>query len=289
VRDLVDTCAFTAGRWVPQAEGEVIEPEPAFGVAGDQIDESPGPDGLGEVSLGTATETGAVPSLVVAGQELGYWLAATLELAANLPRGIASRCGCVAQILAPRDLVEGHDYVAWPHPLQGGWSALAVARKANSMLGLEIREGAALMAETTEDRVGRSVRDQRQRSIRTLVGDDVVARSIAAELDVGLLCHASMMAGSVVGGQQAGNSFRTIPTVPEEPTGRKPAFHSALTHSDDLLSGLIARRSQVVGRRRQDRRWPPSRRRLWDQEAPASALPHRSRLRALKVVAEGRR
>jgi hypothetical protein len=140
----------------------MVEPESAVGVSGDQVDQSPGPDGLGDVGLEAATEASAVPSLVVAGQQLGYGLAAALELAANLPRGITSRCGRVAQIFAPRDLIEDHDCVAWPNPLQRCRSALAVAREADSMLGLEVRQRGALMAEATEDRVGRGVRDQRQ-------------------------------------------------------------------------------------------------------------------------------
>ena len=69
-----------------------------------------------------------------------------------------------------------------------------------------------------------------------LVGDDVVAGSVAAELDVDLIWHASMVAGTRVGGQQEGNRPRRTPTIPNELAGRKPAFQSTPTHSTGPLA-----------------------------------------------------
>lgn len=183
--DLID--ARPASLWgVAQSECNVIQSQSAALVAGYQVDKPPSSRRGRYVGLDTTRQTGPVAPLRFAGEQRVDRLSLSLQPTACSGRNRARDVRCAAQILAPGRLVkyDGCGLVAGSCRR----SALAVGRLNRSILSFELCKCRSRVSEPAQDRFGRRIGDEPEFAVGAPINDQVVARNVATECHMGLLC-----------------------------------------------------------------------------------------------------
>lgn len=187
---------------VPNAEGEVVESWPVL--RHDESEDHAESAGEGrEVHLEALRELGPVTALGIAGPKLGARDAVSLVVALGSFSGISASRRRPRQILAEGVGIEA-----------SGETQLAVQRLPLAVWGehllpvlchevLPLLRGCVPSAGALLDRFPGRIGHQGERSVRALVGDDVLPGSVAAEPDVGML-HGKKLATAAAGGRDLG-------------------------------------------------------------------------------------
>lgn len=183
VADLVDRGGVRVGWVVADAEGEVFE-KWAVDDDGESEDHPETPDRGREVDLEALRELGPVAVLRVAWPEIGKGDAVRLVLAPGCFGGIASSRCRPCHVLAESVGVEASREAQ----LVGQWLPLAVGGEHVAlMLGQEalpLLPGGIASAGALLDGLPGGIGHEGERAVRSLVGDDVLANPITAQLHV---------------------------------------------------------------------------------------------------------